>query len=97
MQKESCFAVAKELLLLCCAVLGVVEGTADVQTCTRAEGESRPRPHKPAALFVDLDGVLCDFDRGVHEVTGHLPDNQAGLLSIYSCCYLCARCFRAKE
>jgi hypothetical protein len=25
-------------------------------------------------LFLDLDGVLADFDRGVHEVTGRCPE-----------------------
>ena len=25
-------------------------------------------------LFLDLDGVLADFDRGVHEVTGKRPE-----------------------
>ncbi len=25
-------------------------------------------------LFLDLDGVLADFDRGVHEVTGRRPE-----------------------
>jgi hypothetical protein len=28
------------------------------------------------ALFVDLDGVLADFDSGVLSVTGRLPDHQ---------------------
>ncbi len=26
-------------------------------------------------LFLDLDGVLADFDRGVEEITGERPDN----------------------
>lgn len=29
---------------------------------------------KPVKLFLDLDGVLADFDRGVEKVTGRRPD-----------------------
>ena len=34
----------------------------------------KPRPRK-RKLYVDLDGVLADFDRGVHEALGVSPDS----------------------
>lgn len=32
-------------------------------------------PPHPGPLFLDLDGVLADFDRGVEEVTGRRPED----------------------
>ena len=37
-------------------------------------------PQAAARLFVDLDGVLADFDHGVLEVTGRLPHQLVRLL-----------------
>ena len=67
-----------------------------MQVCSRVEGKPRPGPlisrcyaaseseSAPAAsLFVDLDGVLCDFDRGVQNVTGRLPDHQVGFFLLF--------------
>ena len=33
-----------------------------------------PLPKTLGPLFLDLDGVLADFDRGVHAVTGARPE-----------------------
>ena len=36
---------------------------------------SAPAAPRPGTLFLDLDGVLADFDRGVREVTGRRTED----------------------
>jgi hypothetical protein len=47
--------------------------SASASAMKKNEDKSKP----PARLFVDLDGVLADFDEGVKQVTGRTPEQQS--------------------
>lgn len=56
-----------------CAKAAISRSLADARSAMRPPIEAE----SSVQLFVDLDGVLADFDQGVRDITGRAPDRMA--------------------